>query len=94
MDAIIGFKEMTVSSKGQIVIPKNLRNSTFPEGSHAAIVAYADHIEIRPLSYVLEKLECALTSQPSFAKEWDTPEEDQAWDNLLEHALENEQTGT
>jgi hypothetical protein len=42
----------------------------------------------------LEKLECALTSQPSFAKEWDTPEEDQAWDNLLEHALENEQTET
>ncbi|AEH61164.1 hypothetical protein Mzhil_1313 [Methanosalsum zhilinae DSM 4017] len=64
----------------------------FPEGSQAAIVAYSNHIEIRPFSYVLDKLECALASAPSFAKEWDSPDEDQAWENLLEHAMKNEQT--
>jgi bifunctional DNA-binding transcriptional regulator/antitoxin component of YhaV-PrlF toxin-antitoxin module len=88
MDSIIGFKEVTVSGKGQIVIPKELRRTTFPEGSQAVVVAYTDHMEIRPLSYVLEKMECALMSENAFAQEWDTPEEDKAWENLLEHAAE------
>ncbi|MCS3923904.1 AbrB/MazE/SpoVT family DNA-binding domain-containing protein [Methanosalsum natronophilum] len=83
---------MKFSSKGQIVIPKDLRGNIFTEGSQAAIVAYSDHIEIRPLSYVLGKLECALASENSFAKEWDSPDDDQAWENLLEHAMENQQT--
>ncbi|MBP2029280.1 AbrB family looped-hinge helix DNA binding protein [Methanohalophilus levihalophilus] len=91
VSGILGLKDVTVSSKGQIVIPKELRKGTFPEGSQAAVIAYADHIEIRPLTYVLEKLECALISEPSFAEEWDTPEEDKAWEDLLDHALEYEQ---
>lgn len=90
MESIIGFKEVTVSGKGQIVIPKELRKTAFPEGSQAVVVAYSDHIEIRPLSYVLEKLECALMSEPAFAQEWNTPEEDKAWERLLEHAAEYE----
>jgi AbrB family looped-hinge helix DNA binding protein len=94
VSGILGFKDVTVSSKGQIVIPKELRKSTFPEGSQAAVIAYADHIEIRPLAYVLEKLECALISEPSFAEEWETPEEDKAWENLLGNALEYEQSKT
>lgn len=94
MSGIVAFKDVTVSAKGQIVIPKELRKSTFPEGSQATVIAYKDHIEIRPLSYVLEKLECALISEPAFAEEWDTPEEDEAWENLLDHALEYEQSKT
>lgn len=60
------------------------------EGSQAVVVAYDDHIEIRPLSYVPQKLECALMSEPAFAQDWDTPEEDKAWENLLEHAAQYE----
>lgn len=88
MDTIVGFKEVTVSGKGQIVIPKELRKTTFPEGTQVVVVAYTDHMEIRPLSYVLEKMECALISEKAFAEEWDSPEEDEAWENLLEHAAE------
>ncbi|KXS44430.1 MAG: hypothetical protein AWU59_504 [Methanolobus sp. T82-4] len=88
MDTIVGFREVTVSGKGQIVIPKELRKTTFPEGTQAVVVAYTDHMEIRPLSYVLEKMECALMSETAFEEEWDSPEEDKAWENLLEHAAE------
>jgi hypothetical protein len=39
------------------------------EGSQAVVVAYGDRIEIRLLSYVPEKLECALMSEPAFAQD-------------------------
>lgn len=60
------------------------------EGSQAVVVAYSDHVEIRPLPYVPEKLECALMSEPAFAQDWDTPEENKAWEKLLEHAAQHE----
>jgi bifunctional DNA-binding transcriptional regulator/antitoxin component of YhaV-PrlF toxin-antitoxin module len=82
MQGIPRFKKVAVSSEGQIVLPKELCKNLFPEGSRVAVIAYEDHIEVHPLSY-LEKMECALLSEPALAKEWNTPEEDKAWEHLL-----------
>ena len=76
-------KTTTITEKGQIVIPKSLRNiKGFEEGSKVVLVSYADRIEVRPLSAVRERMETAYASEKALAKDWDSKEEDDAWKSL------------
>lgn len=49
----MGLKELKtvkITSKGQIAIPKDIRKMEgFKEGSKLALLAFGDHVEIRPL---------------------------------------------
>ena len=73
----------TITGKGQISIPKELRDKKlFATGDKVAILAFSDHIEIRPLKQLSEGIKTALASERVLKKEWDTPEEDEAWKNL------------
>jgi AbrB family looped-hinge helix DNA binding protein len=83
--ALMEIRSATITEKGQIVIPKLLREKEgFKTGSKVSILAFEDHLEVRPLSAVSESMECALMSEESLAKEWNTPEEDKAWAYLKE----------
>jgi len=75
-------RTLKITSKGQISIPKDLRDKKFKEGTKVAVLTYEDKMEIRPISYVCEKLGTALASEKSLAKNWDNPEEDEAWGDL------------
>jgi AbrB family looped-hinge helix DNA binding protein len=87
---VIDMKTATITDKGQIAIPRDMREiDGFEEGDKIAIIAYNDHIELRPLEQVSKKLDftkegilCALASEKVLAKEWLTKEEDEAWKNL------------
>jgi AbrB family looped-hinge helix DNA binding protein len=76
-------KTVTITSKGQICIPHIARNMKgFKEGSKVSILVYSDHVELRPMKQVSEKLFPALVSEEVLAKEWNTKEEDEAWKDL------------
>ncbi|MCK5040001.1 MAG: AbrB/MazE/SpoVT family DNA-binding domain-containing protein [Candidatus Aenigmarchaeota archaeon] len=80
-------KTATITKKGQIAIPIDIRKASgFKEGSKITILSYDDHIELRPMGQIEsslenldEKRECALASQKVLAKDWNTKEEDEAW---------------
>jgi len=76
-------KTATVTSKGQICIPHIARTMKgFKEGSKVSILVYPDHVELRPMAQVSEKLFPALVSEEVLAKEWNTKKEDEAWNDL------------
>ncbi|MBS3105780.1 AbrB/MazE/SpoVT family DNA-binding domain-containing protein [Candidatus Woesearchaeota archaeon] len=82
-------KTVKITSKGQIAIPKDIRKMEgFKEGSKLALLAFNDHVEIRPLEYLKkadlrkEGISNYIMSESSLAKEWLTEEEDEAWKNL------------
>jgi len=80
---IADIRTVTITAKGQIVIPKAIRQKAgFKEGSKVAVITHKDRVELRPLPILSEAMEAALLSQETFAKEWDTPEEDEAWKDL------------
>jgi len=87
---LIGMKTATITEKGQIAIPKEMRDiDGFEEGDKVAIITYHDHIELRPLDQVRKKLDfskegiqTAILSERSLAKIWLTKKEDEAWKNL------------
>ncbi len=83
---MIGIKSATITEKGQITIPKDLREQEgFEVGSKVAIISYEDRIELKPLKQIDEEIsarECAILSESSLKKIWDTPEEDEAWKDL------------
>lgn len=80
---LIEIKTATITEKGQIAIPKDVRNQKgFEKGSKLAIMAYKDHIELRPLKQISKKMALMLASEKSLGKEWNTKEEDKAWKNL------------
>lgn len=70
-------KTATITAKGQIAIPKALREiAGFTEGTKVVIVAYEGHMEIRSLETMHEAL------QKTKMKEiWDN-KEDEAWDHV------------
>lgn len=78
----------TISSKGQIAIPKELRKKKgFREGQKVVIIAFEDRLEIRKFDDVAAFLTAKgkvapLVSESSLAKLWNTPEEDKAWKHL------------
>ena len=76
-------KTATITSKGQICIPHLARTMKgFKEGSKVSILVYTDHVELRPMEQLSEKLFPALVSEEVLAKDWNTKEEDEAWKDL------------
>ena len=76
-------RTITITEKGQIVIPKVIRMlEGFKEGSKISIIAYQDKIELRPMKKISEKMFPALISEEVLAETWNTFEEDEAWKNL------------
>ena len=55
--SLVEIKTATITEKGQIAIPKEIRDSEgFKTGSKIAILAFDDHIELRPMKQVSEKI--------------------------------------
>ncbi|MBT4539171.1 AbrB/MazE/SpoVT family DNA-binding domain-containing protein [Candidatus Woesearchaeota archaeon] len=81
--ALIEIRTVTVTEKGQIAIPKDIRRlEGFQEGTKIAILAFENKVELRPLKQFNEKFFPALVSEKSLAKDWLTAEEDEAWKDL------------
>lgn len=81
--SLIEIKSATITEKGQIAIPKPIRKiGGFRTGSRIAILAFKDHIELRPMSQVSEKMMTAVASEKVLAKDWNSKEEDEAWKDL------------
>lgn len=80
---LLEMKSATITKKGQIAIPKNLRKKGgFKEGSKIAILTFSDHIELRPLRELSDSMLTALASEEVLARDWNRPEEDEAWKDL------------
>ena len=75
-------KTATITSKGQIAIPKEIRKNYFKAGSKIAIFAFEDRVEIRPLKSISKKISTAIASEKSLAKEWNSKEDEAAWKDL------------
>ncbi len=78
---LLAIKDITITEKGQISIPKVVRDrANFKKGSKLVLLAYNNHIELRPLSQIENNP--ALLSEKALAKYWNTKEEDEAWKDL------------
>jgi len=76
-------RTVTITEKGQIVIPKIIRMlEGFKEGSKISIIVYQDKIELKPMKKMIEEMFPALISEEVLAETWNTLEEDEAWKNL------------
>lgn len=76
-------KTATITSKGQIAIPQELRKGkSFKEGEKVVLLAFEEKIEIIPLSVFKKKIAPALASEKSLAKEWLSEEDEKAWKKL------------
>ena len=76
-----------MSTKGQIVIPKEIREKLkIHKGANFTVIGRDNILILKRIDtldeLMLEKTASALLSEKSFAKDWDTPEEDEAWKNL------------
>jgi len=80
---LIGMKSVTITEKGQIAIPKELRQTKeFKNGNKLVVLSFEDRIELRPMKKFSESMQNTLLSEKVLAKEWLTKEEDKAWKNL------------
>ncbi|HJH31330.1 MAG TPA: AbrB/MazE/SpoVT family DNA-binding domain-containing protein [Methanosarcinaceae archaeon] len=80
---LLEMKSGTITRKGQISIPKRIRDiEGFKEGAKIAIFAYDDRIELRSMKQVEESMQTAFASEKVLAKDWNTKEEDEAWKDL------------
>ena len=80
---LIEVKTAKITKKGQIAIPKDIRDiEGFRQGQKIAILAFDDRVELRPLKSIKSGRIAALLSEKALAKEWSTKEEDDAWKNL------------
>lgn len=80
---LLEMKSGTITSKGQISIPKRIRDiEGFKEGEKIAIIAYDDRIELRSMKQVEESMQTAFASEKILAKDWNNKEEDEAWKDL------------
>ncbi len=76
-------RSATITSKGQISIPKELRETSgFKEGKKITILAFKNHIELVPMKKFQKRMATAYASEKSLAKEWLSKDEDQAWKDL------------
>ena len=81
--SLIEVKSATITDKGQISIPKDIRDiEGFTEGSKIAILAFTDRVELRPMKQFNEKMFTALASEKSLAKDWLSEEDEEAWKDL------------
>lgn len=80
---LVEMKTATITEKGQIAIPKDIRKiKGFKVGSRVAVLAFEDHVELRPMKQISEKFATMIASEKSLAKDWLTKEEDERWKNL------------
>ncbi|HLD18923.1 MAG TPA: AbrB/MazE/SpoVT family DNA-binding domain-containing protein [Candidatus Nanoarchaeia archaeon] len=78
-------RTVKITQKGQISIPSAVRSRAgFEEGAKVNVIAYDDRVELRPMKNkkLSEAMMCYIMSEEALAKNWDTPEEDEAWKNL------------
>ncbi len=78
-------RTVRITRKGQISIPSAVRaRAGFEEGSKVNVIAYDDRVELRPMKKekISDAMMCAIMSEEALAKNWDTPEEDEAWKDL------------
>jgi len=81
--ALVEMKTTKITKKGQIAIPKDIRElEGFEEGDKVAILAFEDRVELRPLKQFSERMFTALASERTLAKDWLSKEEEQAWRNF------------
>ena len=79
---MVEMRTATITEKGQIAIPKDVRNMKgFEEGSKIAILAFDDRIELRPVKH-LDRMLSALASEKVLKRDWSRKEEDKAWKKL------------
>ena len=79
---LLEIKSATITEKGQIAIPKDIRKNGFRVGSKIAILSFKDHIELRPMEQISEKIFSAIASEKVLAKDWNSKEDEEAWKNL------------
>ena len=80
---LLEIKSATITSKGQIAIPKDIREiEGFKEGEKIAILAFDDHVELRPMKQFSEKMFPAIASEKVLAKDWLSKEDEKAWKDL------------
>ena len=80
---LLEMKTAKITSKGQIAIPKDIREiEGFKEGTKIAILAFEDHVELRPLKQLDEKMFTLVASEKSLAKDWRSKEDEEAWKDL------------
>jgi AbrB family looped-hinge helix DNA binding protein len=81
--SLVEIRSATITDKGQIAIPGRIRKTEgFKKGSIIVILAFDDHIELRPMKQISKRLATAVASEKSLAKDWDSKEEQEAWKNL------------
>lgn len=74
---------VTVSEKGQIVLPKKMRDLLkIGEGSKLFVEEKKGQITLTKMENKMRDASSYILSQKSFAKTWDTKEEDEAWKHL------------
>jgi len=79
---------ITVSKKGQVVLPKNVREQMhIGDGSKLLLVQKDNKVTLSKVDSLLkeddhEKLVTALASEKALAKDWLSKEEDEAWKDL------------
>ena len=80
---LVEIKSVKITKKGQIAIPKDLRDMEgFKVGSKIAILAFDNRIELRPIDQVNERMFTALATEQVLAKDWNSKEDEEAWKNL------------
>jgi len=80
---IISVKNITITAKGQIALPKELRKiKGYTEGEKLAIIAYPDRVELRPMKQFSERLASALASEQSLSKDWLSAADERQWKHL------------
>lgn len=79
---LLEIKSATITEKGQIAIPKDIRKNGFRVGSKIAILSFKDHIELRPMEQISKKRFSAIASEKVLAKDWNSKEDEEAWKNL------------
>ena len=80
---LLEIKSATITEKGQIAIPKDIRTvGGLKTGTKIAILAFEDHVELRPMKQVSEKMATAIASEKVLAKDWNSKEDDEVWKDL------------
>ena len=76
-------RTITITDKGQITIPIEMRKREgFEVGSKVAILAFEDHVELRPIKQISEKMATAIASEKVLAKDWNSKDDEKIWKNL------------
>jgi AbrB family looped-hinge helix DNA binding protein len=80
---LLEMKTITLTEKGQVAIPKDMRKiGGFLDGEKIVLLAFEDHLELRPMKKVSDKIAWAMLSEKSLAKDWHSKEDEKAWKHL------------